>query len=132
MKARILPVDDFAEYGKTGTVVMVMSLNPTEAAIILDYLAMDENLFTGEQQTPTAVRLLEGYLRVVSDRANSEQNQDIVNTDSRALKSRQAIAGLNDRIDELQDQVRAARGHSHGVATIDAEGRAETNHAATP
>jgi hypothetical protein len=81
MKARILPLEEVAEYGKTDTVVLTISINSTEAGIVLDYMERENG---GE--LPTAVRLLTGYLETIRERADCQYRQDVVNTEARLTR----------------------------------------------
>jgi len=78
MRARILPTEEFAEYGKTDNVILMISINKTEAGIILDYIEDNESL-----KEPRAVQILRGYLQVVQQRADHNTRQDYINTDGR-------------------------------------------------
>lgn len=66
MKFRILPTEEFAEYGKTDTVVMILSINPTEASRILD------NMFEGmdlDQDSNASADYLAMVLRAIAERS---------------------------------------------------------------
>lgn len=80
MKGRILPLEEIAEYGKTDTVVLTLSINSTEAGIILDTL---DDYTSGRLTAPNTVRYLIGYLETIRDRADSQYRQDVVNTEAR-------------------------------------------------
>lgn len=81
MKARILPLAEIAEYGKADTVVLTLSINPTEAGIVLDWMESE-----GVTVIPTAVRYLTGVLETIRDRVSTVgYRQDVINTDSRSL-----------------------------------------------
>jgi hypothetical protein len=83
MKARILPLDEIAEYGKTDTVVLTLSINPTEAGILLDAL---NDYTSGRLTPPTSVRLMMGYLETIRDVDSRTYRQDVVNTDARLTR----------------------------------------------
>lgn len=83
MKARLLPTNEFAEFGKTDTQILMASINKTEAGILMDWL-LDDREATWED-LPNTVRLFYGYLQVIADRPSG--GADMVNTDG-ALKSR--------------------------------------------
>lgn len=76
MRARILPTDEFAEFGQVNTVVLIISINPTEANRILDEM---EHVNDGSS---SSIRKLYGYLQVVSEGGDKYQ-QDVVNLDGR-------------------------------------------------
>jgi hypothetical protein len=72
MKARILPTEEFAEYGKTDTVIMMLSINKTEAGILMDWLE-------SETEEPHVVQQVIGFLQAVCGYLPA----DVVNTDGR-------------------------------------------------
>lgn len=82
MKARILPTDEFAEYGKTDTVVLVMSVNKTEAHIILDWMEDVDSASWRDSKRPHVVELLSAYMQTIAD-ANRREF-DAVNTEGRS------------------------------------------------
>jgi hypothetical protein len=86
MKARILPLGDIAEFGKTDSAVLSIVITPHEAGVILETLADP----TGLESEPIPVQLLLGYLRVIAggDVGTVEEQQDAVNTDGRSLRRR--------------------------------------------
>jgi hypothetical protein len=79
VKARILPLGEIAR--RTDTVVLMLSINPTEAAILVDWIHNDPD-------QPTAVRLMIGYLETIRDGREATDRtyrQDAINTDGRSL-----------------------------------------------
>lgn len=87
MKGRILPLGDIAEYGKTDSVALLVTMTRPEAQKILDQLEAwtQEDYESAEQKRSTPVKLLVGYLEVIVG-GNPEPdnfNQDVVNTDGR-------------------------------------------------
>lgn len=93
MKARILPTDEFAEYGKTRTVIVVASMNPTEAEIIYDYVAK-ENIWDNDEpkdEIPMAVRQFLKILEAVQAGSGTALiRQDDINTDGRRARRKSA------------------------------------------
>lgn len=81
MKARILPLDDIAEFGKKDSVVLLVSMTPEEARMILERIEDP----TGLEDEPRPVRLLIGYLKTIAgNHSTSDQfAQEMVNTDGR-------------------------------------------------
>ena len=107
MKARILPLDDIG-----GTVVLMLSINPTEADILSDYMA-DEN----HAPIPVAVRMMAGYLDVIAGN-RGKTTQDVVNTDGRLLPAN--AAQLRDRKDaeELWNKGNRPEGTTRGIHNL--------------
>jgi hypothetical protein len=83
VKGRILPLADIAEYGKTDSVILTLSINSTEAGILLDALS---DYISGRLDSPTAVRYMIGVLETIRDRAGAEYRQDMVNTEARLTR----------------------------------------------
>lgn len=77
MRARILPTDGFAEFGKTDTVIVVLSVNSTEAHRILDDLVPDSE----EHPRSASTHYLEKVLTVVASRPLG--GVDRINNDGR-------------------------------------------------
>jgi hypothetical protein len=78
VRARILPLDDLAEYGKANSVALLISMTPEEAQRMLNWMGPLE-----EGHGIRSVQELMGYLRVVA-RQRGKYEQDPVNTDGRS------------------------------------------------
>lgn len=92
MKARILPVDEIAEYSTTDTVVLMISISPLEADQIIDVIK-DYGRWA-RQRPERSVSYLVGILETIVDR--SVTHQDVANTDGRYLAkiSRHRLASV--------------------------------------
>lgn len=87
MRARILPLDEITEYGKTDSVALLISITRPEARNILEQLNAwtQDDYLMAEQQRSNPVRLLIGLLDVIAggNPQPDQFNQDMVNTDGR-------------------------------------------------
>lgn len=105
MKARLLPTGEFAEYGKTDTVVLIATLNSTEAGRILDTLA--DSIRGSAEKAPEAVRYLVGILETIAYR-EGDAHRDAVNTDGRILPAEAAQRSLS------RNEIETLRGEPWG------------------
>jgi hypothetical protein len=85
MKARILPLADLAEFGKTGAVALMVTITPEEARAIL----RDWDQGAPQDFSPAVAKALYSVLGVIGEAnklGRAEALHEVINSDGRTVE----------------------------------------------